>query len=450
MSEVRPEKKTGAWSKAREMAERTPETRNRYVDFLRAASITVVVVGHWLMSAPIVRDGELKLDDMLATAPWSQWLTWVCQVMPLFFIVGGYSNMVSWDSARRRGEGYGLWTATRLKRLMGPVVPLMVMWAVMAIVAHRFGVRPTYIRVGSQVALIPTWFLAVYVMVTVAAPGTSWAWHRFGMLSFWVPALCAVVVDTIAFSIGFSTLRWVNYAFVWLSVHQLGYLWRDGRIAGPVRALSWAVAGLAVLMFLIWAASYPVSMISVPDELISNSRPPTLALLALGALHAGIVLLMETPMRRWLRRPGPWTATVFVNGTIMTVYLWHNTVMVLMIGLLNLLGGVGLTFEPDTAVWWMTRPLWIGLLGAILAVIFVPVFNRFERRARAGAAETLSVWRTIGGAAAACFGLSILAMKGIYAEGRLGIRIWTVLLVLAGATLVLGLPRRRAPVSGGG
>jgi fucose 4-O-acetylase-like acetyltransferase len=31
-----------------ELASRTPDTRDRYVDFLRAASILAVVLGHWI------------------------------------------------------------------------------------------------------------------------------------------------------------------------------------------------------------------------------------------------------------------------------------------------------------------------------------------------------------------------------------------------------------------
>ncbi len=78
-----------AWSRAGELAERTPETRDRYVDFLRAASITVVVLGHWLIAAAYLQDGELRLDSLLELAPRTQWLTWAFQVMPVFFIVGG-------------------------------------------------------------------------------------------------------------------------------------------------------------------------------------------------------------------------------------------------------------------------------------------------------------------------------------------------------------------------
>src|SRR6516162_6498159 len=41
-----------AWSRAAWLADRTPASRNRYVDFLRAASMLVVTVGHWLVAAP--------------------------------------------------------------------------------------------------------------------------------------------------------------------------------------------------------------------------------------------------------------------------------------------------------------------------------------------------------------------------------------------------------------
>ena len=86
--------KPSAWSRAKELAERTPEARNRYVDFLRAFSIGVVVLGHWLMAAPSVDRDGLTLSDMLRVSPWTQWLTWIFMVMPLFFLVGGYSPTV--------------------------------------------------------------------------------------------------------------------------------------------------------------------------------------------------------------------------------------------------------------------------------------------------------------------------------------------------------------------
>ncbi len=166
------ERRRSAWSRAKELAEGTPETRNRYIDFLRAMAIIVVVLGHWLMAAPAMDRGEFTLSDILHITPWTQWLTWLFQVMPLFFIVGGYSNGVSWESARRGGRNYGIWITARLRRLIGPVVPLLLLWTVMAVIANFLGVDSSIIRVGSQAAFMPTWFLAVYVMIVVATPAT--------------------------------------------------------------------------------------------------------------------------------------------------------------------------------------------------------------------------------------------------------------------------------------
>jgi hypothetical protein len=432
----------GAWSRAKQLAERTPETRNRYVDFLRAASIVVVVLGHWLMAAPATGTGGLTLSDMLHVAPWTQWLTWAFQVMPLFFIVGGYANAVSWESARRQGRSYGAWLGARLRRLIRPVVPLLLAWTGLGIAARSFGVDPGTLRIGSQVALIPTWFLAVYLMVIVVAPATYALWRRFGVASFWGLALGAVLVDVVAFSSDVPLLRWANYAFVWLGVHHLGYVWRAGKLSGPARALGLAACGLAVLIVLVTVAGYPVSMITVPGEGMSNSRPPTLALLALGMFHAGLVLAVEGPARRWLQRIGPWAATVLVNGTIMTLYLWHATAMVLIVGLANLLGGIGLGLEPGSRDWWLTRPVWILACGAVL-VVFVALFGRFEQSARAGGPAVVPAWRAVAGAAGVCVGLTALALGGIGAPGPLGIRIWIVLLTLVGAGLATGASLRR-------
>ena len=437
------------WRRAQALAEQTPARRNRSVDFLRAASITVVVTGHWLMAAAWLDGDHLRMGDMLAFAPWTQWLTWTFQVMPLFFMVGGYANGASWQSGRRKGLDYHLWLSTRLQRLLGPVLPLLLVWILLAVAGNRAGIEPSLIRLGSQAAFIPTWFLAVYIMVVVTTPLTWRAWRRFGTASFFALALCAAAIDTVSFSYDLPLLRWVNYAFIWLAVHQLGYLWRARRLLGPGQALLWSAMGLAALVFLVTAGGYPVSMITVPGEAISNSRPPSLALLCLAVFHGGLVISLETPLRRWLKRPLPWTLTVLVNGRIMTLFLWHITVMILTIGTLNVLGGVGLGIEPDSGLWWTTRPLWIGLL-AVLLLPALALFGRFEQTSRKGAAASPPAWRSIAGAIAVSGALATLALHGIRGEGITGIRLEIGSLALVGIALVFGYPRRRtASVQGG-
>ena len=98
------------WSRAAELADRTPPSRNRYVDFLRAMSMLVVIVGHWLAAAPYFDAADtLTAYHILTVVPWTAWLTWIVQVMPIFFMVGGYANGISWRAARRDRKSYAAW-----------------------------------------------------------------------------------------------------------------------------------------------------------------------------------------------------------------------------------------------------------------------------------------------------------------------------------------------------
>ena len=128
------------------MAAQTPKERNRYVDFLRSLSILVVIVGHWLIATAYYVDGTLTSEHLLKTQPQTQWLTWIFQVMPIFFIVGGYSNAVSLESARRKGIAYAGWLSARLNRLVAPLLVLLIAWAGIAVIMGRFGVSPAVIQ----------------------------------------------------------------------------------------------------------------------------------------------------------------------------------------------------------------------------------------------------------------------------------------------------------------
>ena len=428
----------GIWSSASQLAARTPQDRNRYVYFLRALSICAVVFGHWLMAAPYI-DGTIVISSMLEHQSWVRWLTWGFQVMPVFFLVGGYSNSVSWQSALRKGQGYGPWLQLRLQRLVGPVLPLILLWAVMAAVAQQLGVKPLMVKVASQMALIPIWFLAVYIMVIALVPLTYRAWQRFGFWSFAALVLAACLNDLLFFTADMRFLGWLNYAFVWLAVHQLGFAWRDGYLAGRRQGMSWMFGGLAVLAALTVFGPYPVSMVSVPGLEVSNTLPPKVTLLALGIAQCGLLLSMEGPMRRWLEKPAPWTTVVLINSMIMTVFLWHLTASTLSIGASLLLNGAGLHAFPGTSEWWLLRTVWISIYLLTL-LPFALLFGRFERST--GCPAAIPAWQLVTGALLACSGLALMALNGIAGDDLFGLQLGALLLPFAGAVMARVNPLR--------
>ena len=223
----------------------TPASRNRVVDLLRAAAILVVVLGHWTVAAVYVDDtGTLRRGDLLELATWTHPLTWLVQVMPVFFLVGGYSNALSWRSACARGTTYGGWLRARLRRLTIPVLPLMVFWAVVAPVAHALGASGETLRIASRASLVPTWFLAAYVVVVSLAPLTLRLWERWGWTSVVGGLALGGLVDYVSITNDVLLLGFLNYLVVWGAVHQLGYAWLDGSLAGTGRRLALAAVGL--------------------------------------------------------------------------------------------------------------------------------------------------------------------------------------------------------------
>ena len=426
----------GMWSKAAEMAAKAPPSRNRYVDFLRALSIMAVVVGHWLVAAPYMKDGAVEGGHLLGILPWTQWLTWGFQVMPLFFFVGGFSNGVSWAATKGKGGTFSDWYGGRLQRLINPVMPLFLVWSVFALTGTALGIERGVVKMAAQLALIPVWFLAVYLIVSAMVPLSHAAWRRWGMGSFWALVAGAVTVDYLSIALHVPAVNWLNFLFVWLAIHQLGYCWQEGRFARPA---VWFIGWLAVLGALVKFGPYPVAMIGVPGSDLSNSMPPTLALLALGNMQIGLALTLEPVMRRLLDGARLWTATVLVNGMIMTVYLWHLTAFVIVMVAAWLLGGVGLNLAPGSQAWWLARPLWFAVYIATLLPL-IAAFARFERMgSSAGKGELKQVahWRLFLGLALICLGLTLTAAISIASpEGVTGLRVWVVALPFIGAALV--------------
>jgi hypothetical protein len=182
---------------------------------------------------------------------------------------------------------------------------------------------------------------------------------------------------------------------------------------------------------------YPVAMVSAPGEL-SNSLPPTLALFALGVAQVGLVLALEPLGRRMLDNATLWTATVLMNGMIMTVYLWHLTAFVLVMTVCwVLLGGFGLDTVPGSGAWWAVRPVWFAIYIIVLLPM-IAVFARHERSfspARGG--RTVPKVRVVAGVLLICVGLAATAGVTITSPDSLsGIRFSVVLAPFLGAALM--------------
>lgn len=398
-------------SKVQALADNTPAERNRVVDLMRVFSILVVIFGHWLIAAVTFQDGEVVSGHLISMAPWSRPLTWLLQVMPVFFFVGGYSNALSWRSARERGGGYGGWLRARLRRLVLPVVPLLVVWGVAGWLMIGAGVEWQTLQMASQVAMVPTWFLATYVVIVALAPVALTVWERLGWKAIVLGAVLAGLVDIVSIGLNLEVVGFLNYVLVWGVVHMLGYAWVDGRIGGRLRRLAMAGVGFAGLVALVTVGPFSVAMVGVGSDGLTNSFPPRITLVFLGMFQAGLVLLGERALSRLASRRLVWNGVVGISSQIMTLYLWHLTAMIIVIAASAALGGVGLGAKPNTGAWWVTRPVWYAVLS-VVTVLLALVFGRFERP-RPDRRPEPQPWRPVLTVLLTCFGLAMMAYAGV-------------------------------------
>ncbi|MCV7229590.1 acyltransferase family protein [Mycolicibacterium komossense] len=343
-----------------------PTLREPAADLYRVLAVVAVVLGHWLLAAVTFRDGRFGYDDVLVAMPWTQWLTWAFQVVPVFFVVGGYANAASWTHWRDSiGAAPQDWLRHRVTGILGPTTAYVATILTALAVAGWIGIDTTALAMPMWVLALHLWFIPVYLAAVSLTPVAVAAQQRWGLK---VPAAMAVTVTLVdAISIGghVAALGWVNYAVCWGAIYQLGVAWRRGQLRGHRPLLLAGSAGL-VLATIIGAGLYPVAMIGVPGQPIQNTSPPTVALLAFAGVQAGLLLALAPAVSRVLRR-GRWQRLVAVaNINVLALYLWHM-VPVVLVALAGYCGG--LLPQPDlgSASWWWWRLAWVAILTAVTA-----------------------------------------------------------------------------------
>ncbi|MET9923234.1 MULTISPECIES: acyltransferase [unclassified Streptomyces] len=448
-------------SPVRVLAEATPATRDRYVDLLRVASLAAVVLGHWMMAA-VTPDG---VGNLLAVVPELQPLTWLLQVMPVFFFVGGFAHALSYRSLlRKRPEAatdsvYAAFLRARLQRLLRPTMVFVLVWGAVALLVQLLGGGGGLAGVTLRLVTQPLWFIGIYLAMVAFTPPLLRLHERYGWGAFAGLAGAAAAVDVLRFAAGVPYVEFLNFAFVWLAVHQLGFLRADGRLGvGPSlgslrRPALLAGGGLVGAVALVAFGPYPLSMVGMPGEKVSNMAPPTLALLCHGLWLVGAVELLRAPAARLLARPRAWRTVVAANGVAMTAFLWHLTAMLGVYGAMLVLD-VPLP-EPATAAWWARTPLRLAAAAALTAAL-VATFRTFERpaptalRTGSGPLAALGVTLCLLGV----LGLSMVGLAGLL-EGRTALLIAVPVSAPAAIAMTLTgwlLVERagRGPMCGGG
>lgn len=328
-------------------------TRDRALDAARAVALVVVVVGHSLAWDTSTGSPTAVLEQR----PGLVWVTWVVQVLPLFFAAGAVTNAISWQ----RDPDVAAYLRRRAVRLSTPGLVYATVWTVLLLPLAPLS--SLAVLAGRFLAEL-VWFLAVYAAATLAVPWTiRWTRRPWLTAGLWLAAV--VAVDLLRWNV-WAPLGWLNLVLVWGFVHQVGYhlpALREARrawlVAGGVAAVATAV-GLGVL------GPYSSSMVSFGgDPEPSNLAPPTLVVALFGLGQVLLLAVLWPWVARLLAADRAYRVVGALGVRSIGVYLWHIPVVALVAGTA---WGLDVRAEPLGAVWWLAH---VGGLAVILSIAWV-------------------------------------------------------------------------------
>lgn len=371
-----------------ELDARTPADRDRAIDVIRITALIGVVIGHTVMAVSIIRGGVLIWDNLLTTSVVFQALTWIFQIMPLFFFAGAAACVTSWHP----GSSWGSWLMKRCTRLFRPVFYYLAFWAVA--LAMLYPVLPQHVYqpvAGISIQLL--WFLGVYVLVLAAMPVLSRITTPARLVAG-VAGVYAMVALIDAVRLHWSAATPIGYLNLaaWLIPAMFGVAYRRRLLTGRA-ALATAAAVLAVNVALLQWGPYELSLVGIEGMRLPNMSPPSLLLAGHAIVLSALAIAAAPAINRWARRPRVWWFTAIGNSGAMTLYLWHMPALLAVHVLFDTDGHPRFPGQPDFFTVTVEQLfIMIGLV-AVLFVALRPLENN-PLPGWDGSSTVTSVWRS--------------------------------------------------------
>jgi fucose 4-O-acetylase-like acetyltransferase len=360
-----------AFPTAIEIEQRTRPDRDRAIDVIRIVALVGVVVGHTVMATSAIVDGVFIWDNLLTTSIVFQALTWIFQIMPLFFFAGVAASVESYGTGGQersdpgiRPGSWGGWLLKRCTRLYRPVFSYLAFWTVALVVLRHVLPEHVYEPVaGISIQLL--WFLGAYVLVLAAMPllARITTGARLAVAIASTYGLLAVVDHLRVTGHAGVALGYVNLV-AWVIPGMLGVAYRRG-LLGTSRAFALGACALVVNVGLLWLGPYELSLVGIETQELKNMSPPSLLMAGHSIMLCAFAIALARAIDRWARRPRVWRLAVIGNTGAMTLYLWHMPVLLAVHLVFDYLGLPRFPGEPHFVV------LSVVQLVLVAALVFV-------------------------------------------------------------------------------
>ncbi|MGV0811761.1 acyltransferase [Mycolicibacterium boenickei] len=356
--------KAGLFPSPAEVEANTPADRDRAIDVIRIVSLVGVVLGHTVMATSTIRDDVFIWSNLLTTSTVFQALTWVFQIMPLFFFAGVAASVQSWQP----GTSWGGWLLKRCTRLYRPVFYYLAFWTA-ALAALRFLLPEHVYEPIAGISIQLLWFLGAYVLVLAAVPLLSRITTTAQLATAVIGTYaCIAIVDAIRINIdGYAALGYLN-TVVWLIPGVFGVAYRRNLLSSGA-ALKVGIGMLVVNLALLYFGPYELSLVGIETQQLKNMTPPSLLLAGHAIMMCAFAIAAAPAIGRWAQRPRVWWLTAIGNSGAMTLYLWH---MPLLLGMHVVFDYLGLDrYDPSAPGFVALSVLQLALMAGLVAMAFV-------------------------------------------------------------------------------
>ena len=349
--------------------------RDRVADLVKATALLLVMCAHSLAWTKLP-DGSMS--NILDVAPHLFMLTWLFQILPLFFFIAG-SGLTSLISQPTTARYLG-----RMDRLLTPASMLLLVTFVLTIAIGTFHKD----AITNAAGLLPvqlTWFLGVYVCIVALTPILAKVSASIPMIVGWLAAIGAIDLVRINISESFG---WINLILVWALFAILGLRIKEIR-ALPRGYLAAGMVGciLAATGLIIVGPYSPALISTTAVQGISNLAPPTIVLAFAGMAQICALALLWPSLEHFIHKDNRWIPVAIFATRAMQLYLYHMLFLAVGIAIIYVVGG-----NPTTLgfIWWCQH-IAVALVAIGTVWILAP---RFARSSEAIVAGLARLWPT--------------------------------------------------------
>ncbi len=322
-----------------EESNNTSISRERFIDFIKVIGLLMITINTEVLLEFYNSSGEVLIFNDSFTDPTKTRYTWFTTGISLFFFSTGFTNKIAWYSNVGRDGSQWKFLTDRVNSLMGPVLVWIATITILLNVFSRILNFPLYLTSQddgiitiTEFLMWPLWLVSIYLVVVIFSPITIYLHKKNPYLTMVIFILLTIGIDTIELPISFSYIKLINYLLFWLTIHQAGYFFADGKIF-KFKASIFVTASLFSYVYLFYIFNTTTEFMSVSSyrlTAISNEDPPTIYYLVSSIGLLSIFLFFRESFEELLKNRKTWITFNFIHANIYTVFLWHVSLFFFM------------------------------------------------------------------------------------------------------------------------